>query len=515
MNPLSLDLGGCQDKDLSSTDSIKLINEIFGDISRDEQLSIIIDLCNSYKYKRDLSSSFFENSIISLLSRYQGKLEGKGIYKVVIDNNLKIIFDWLFDYKSVPIVGSLDENKIARIATINDYFIDKIFVEGHSYFKSMHFLVAFVKNIMEVTLTPDRLMKINKILKMTKTMNFKQLCVILPLESHGVNIDDFKQLLMEQYPLFRLLDLQSRKFTSYNYLDLFFDDMYVNKMDVFFKQNNFHDASKNAFGIHSKRFITAIMDHISLKGQVNYEYLFLLYKLSLIYKDNYNDFLKQIENRKIFGFIFFGDKENVPRIANLFWLLSFMSNTKRNVFVNSYFNSLDSFTARSNCLGLLNDLYGMAIAHPDHFKTLVQKISAHGCSVSNLHDLCSDYLLKYNHANFQLHLIDDPVYSKIDGHLLNNGFKIIIPKDQHELINWTIWLKNCVGVANYGKKVLNKECVLLGFQKGKKINYIMEIRNRDVVQFSGFSNESPDLVVKDEILTELHSLDLIDLPIKN
>jgi hypothetical protein len=200
----------------------------------------------------------------------------------------------------------------------------------------------------------------------------------------------------------------------------------------------------------------------------------------------------------------------VSKISNLFWVMSSkISNAKKNILIDSYFNSFITPNSRAAVLTNLADIYSMVLTNPNDVVEILQTIPAKEFTINNIHDVLSVKLLKYQKENFNLSLIDDDNLRQIDQKEVSDGYTLVIPKDQHQLIDWTIRLKNCIGVANYGKKALQKKCILIGLFRNNKVEYVIEIINFKLEQFAGFANMQPDKELKNKIINDLNHLNIL------
>lgn len=107
--------------------------------------------------------------------------------------------------------------------------------------------------------------------------------------------------------------------------------------------------------------------------------------------------------------------------------------------------------------------------------------------IGELHDYYSKEISKLRHADFPLN------YSKrileLDNINLEN-LKIIVPKTNHQLIDWGKKMSNCIG--SYGERATERERVLLGIFKENELVYNIEIYGKRINQFYAKYNQHPE-----------------------
>jgi hypothetical protein len=139
--------------------------------------------------------------------------------------------------------------------------------------------------------------------------------------------------------------------------------------------------------------------------------------------------------------------------------------------------------------------YGHKIQLPTNLKTLRE-----------LHDYISKEVNKLKHADFPLTFANRPEFLSIDGvdttvlsaDKKHRHLKIIVPKTNHELIDWGQKLSNCIGT--YGDRVnSSKDQFLLGVEEFGKLKYAIEINRGYINQFHGHGNSRPDMTDKEVI----------------
>lgn len=95
-------------------------------------------------------------------------------------------------------------------------------------------------------------------------------------------------------------------------------------------------------------------------------------------------------------------------------------------------------------------------------------------------------------------------------------FKIVLPKNSYELIDWGQKMSNCVG--SYSSLIKNNNCLVLGVEKGGELKYNIEIRGGAIGQFYGPRNSSPpleDKSVVEEFLVEKKLINMKSVPADN
>jgi hypothetical protein len=68
--------------------------------------------------------------------------------------------------------------------------------------------------------------------------------------------------------------------------------------------------------------------------------------------------------------------------------------------------------------------------------------------------------------------------------------EIVVPKTNHELLDWGSRMNNCIG--SYGNQFKFGSCILFGIKKNGELTYNIEIRNKNIAQFRGKRNSEPD-----------------------
>lgn len=101
--------------------------------------------------------------------------------------------------------------------------------------------------------------------------------------------------------------------------------------------------------------------------------------------------------------------------------------------------------------------------------------------------------LKTKKYNFK---INDKL-KKIDGTIVD-GMKIVVPKDNHELIDWGTKLNNCI--SGYDISFNKGYTTLLGVEKNNEIIYNIEIRGGRIIQFMADRNRYAGKEVVDKFL---------------
>lgn len=97
------------------------------------------------------------------------------------------------------------------------------------------------------------------------------------------------------------------------------------------------------------------------------------------------------------------------------------------------------------------------------------------------------FRLKYMEG-IQLHRVDEWELDKIK--LPYREFEIVLPKTAHELVEWGSKMSNCV--ASYASRVRDRECIIVGIFREGTIQYCLEIRGAEVIQFRARRNNAPD-----------------------
>lgn len=495
---------------LGSLDSFLL--KSFKYVRKEEQLQLIIDLMNCNK------SNEFELLIVKLLDQYLvlnfASIKYNNLYYNAITNNLMSVLKWL-SRNNIQMTTERDFMAAGSISQLSDSVVDLLYFKGSSIennFPAKNLFVKIVEGVRFLNIREPTIDRINKIIEKNSVSKIETFFALMALESKGVNLIKVKLDFYSKFPLIKKLSFNYKYTSDDGYLEMLYDQEFIKVLHNFFESKEIGEATKKCFGINSSRFIKVVINNIIKNDRINIEFLYLLYQLKLMYSDNYSDFLDSLEKRKIPFFIHNGGIDVVGKISNLFWILSSkISNFKKNVFVDSYFDSFVTPTARATVLSNLSDIYSMVLNNANDVVDILQVIPAKEFTINTIHDVLSVKLLKYQKENFDLGLLQKENLQKIDALIISDGYSIAIPKDQHQLIDWTIRLKNCIGVANYGKKALQNKCILIGLFKNNKIEYVIEIINYKIEQFAGFANMHPDNELKNKIINDLINLNLLTI----
>lgn len=133
-------------------------------------------------------------------------------------------------------------------------------------------------------------------------------------------------------------------------------------------------------------------------------------------------------------------------------------------------------------------------------------------TLQQIHDYISRESNKLNTGNFDL-MFDDEV-KKLDGVVLGN-LQLVIPKTNHELVDWGQWMSNCIG--GYGKRINssdNKQWLMAVLKDGK-LTYNIEVHNKRLNQFYGHHNSRANEEDKKIVVDYLISKELVNLNSKS
>jgi hypothetical protein len=122
-------------------------------------------------------------------------------------------------------------------------------------------------------------------------------------------------------------------------------------------------------------------------------------------------------------------------------------------------------------------------------------------SIKGLHDEFSKLGRKITTKNFKIKV--DAKIKLMQDYDYGNGFKMIFPNTNHDLIDWSQDMRNCI--SSYGERMRNKDTFVCAFLHRDKMKINAEFHsNFTLNQFYGFSNRYiDDLDDSDEMKEEL------------
>lgn len=91
-----------------------------------------------------------------------------------------------------------------------------------------------------------------------------------------------------------------------------------------------------------------------------------------------------------------------------------------------------------------------------------------------------------------------------------DDYKIIIPTNNHQLIQWGVEMGHCVGGEDYQEDTANGDCLIVGLALGDKVKYAVEVRDNELVQVLGKSKCEPKPLVYSSLIKALEVLRLIE-----
>ena len=91
-----------------------------------------------------------------------------------------------------------------------------------------------------------------------------------------------------------------------------------------------------------------------------------------------------------------------------------------------------------------------------------------------------------------------------------DDYKIIIPTNNHQLIQWGVEMGHCVGGEDYQEDTANGDCLIVGLALGDKVKYAVEVRDNELVQVLGKSSCEPKPLVYSSLIKALEVLKLIE-----
>jgi hypothetical protein len=95
----------------------------------------------------------------------------------------------------------------------------------------------------------------------------------------------------------------------------------------------------------------------------------------------------------------------------------------------------------------------------------------------------------------------------LNGSMINENLKLIVPQNSHDLIEWATIMSNCI--SNYSHQMKNNDVLLLGVEKNGVMTYNISVRNGHVEQFYGARNSDPDQEDKKVVKSFLEKNDVI------
>lgn len=94
--------------------------------------------------------------------------------------------------------------------------------------------------------------------------------------------------------------------------------------------------------------------------------------------------------------------------------------------------------------------------------------------------------------------------------VLPEDYVFVLPKSNHDLIDWGVELDHCVGGEDYQEDTANGDCLIVGVFKGNKVKYTLEVRDGEFVQIQGKSSASPKSLVYTSVVKALELLKIIE-----
>lgn len=73
----------------------------------------------------------------------------------------------------------------------------------------------------------------------------------------------------------------------------------------------------------------------------------------------------------------------------------------------------------------------------------------------------------------------------------SKNFSIKQVVDSDEIVSLGSKLKNALGMEEIAKRYLNSGCELIAVFQGSQIKYMLEVRDKTIVQFKGINNCEP------------------------
>ena len=89
-------------------------------------------------------------------------------------------------------------------------------------------------------------------------------------------------------------------------------------------------------------------------------------------------------------------------------------------------------------------------------------------------------------------------------------YTLVLPKNNIFLKSWSKVLHNCIGnSSHYGDEFQNGGNILYGLYKDDVVNFAIEIRNKEIVQFEGKYRKKPSDDLLNKVFDKLVQLKLI------
>lgn len=107
--------------------------------------------------------------------------------------------------------------------------------------------------------------------------------------------------------------------------------------------------------------------------------------------------------------------------------------------------------------------------------------------LTELHDFYSAEVSKIKQKDYPINYSEKIL--TLDNITLDN-LKLVIPKTNHELINWGRKMSNCIG--SYGNRASEMGRILLGVFRENELIYNIEINRKRIQQFFARRNSTPD-----------------------
>lgn len=271
-----------------------------------------------------------------------------------------------------------------------------------------------------------------------------------------------------------------------------------NYFSYFEDRKNINQILENTFGFSSKKLRGIALENLFQEQNNFVNYKFLFYGEAFSGVLNNENIIFAIENKLLD--INLGDVRSYSSLKEFFKDYSVEKNGSYSQ--KKILNFLAGATNKQHLVDI--GLYYVQLKETLNLD--IQNIEfSNNCEL--IYNYLSEEVKKIKCPKFDLN--NDIVISDLQDAVIDNEFRILIPKTNYDLIEWGNIMQNCI--AQYANQVLNKESQILAIMdhKTNEMLYNIEIQKKTVRQFSTRANAAPKKYDKNKItrfLTEKNIL---------
>lgn len=270
---------------------------------------------------------------------------------------------------------------------------------------------------------------------------------------------------------------------------------------------NYKVFVKNVSGYDTPLALREIGKNFISKKIINQNYLLSVMTLKNVLKN------REVSQEQFFRIVnsnnfkeIFNSHYNWSDKNHIKFLQSFSTERIEKLFINSV-----SVNEEDNKLHILfKDSSNMFFTHPEVkerlFKLKFNKMN----NWSKLHNRLVEISAYYetDFKDFRNENTKD-LFAKFNNIPLGD-YTLVLPKNNIFLKSWSKVLHNCIGnSSHYGDEFQSGENILYGLYKGDVVNFAIEIRNKEIVQFEGKYRKKPSDDLLNQVFDKLVELKLI------